>query len=210
MKFGLRKPSLTKMISARTTGAAKRSIKKAFNPLYGKKGTGWITNPKKAAYNMVYNKTTVDIHDLTKAPTTSKSKTSSEESILLYTASRWLEIAEDCVKIVNSTTEPRVFFDRYELLLENMQNLASVENDLSIQGTLPSVQLEHIKNIRFEETDEFIKRSYKKAEAKADSLKTDRGKQNAFQRYFDSFDPYVDKLSQENIQLLESLKRRIL
>ena len=57
MKFGLRTPSLKKSISARTTGRAKRTIKKALIPGYGKKGMGWLKNPKKAAYNKVYNKT---------------------------------------------------------------------------------------------------------------------------------------------------------
>lgn len=38
MKFGIRTPSLKKSISARTTGRAKRSIKKALIPGYGKKG----------------------------------------------------------------------------------------------------------------------------------------------------------------------------
>lgn len=47
MKFGVRTPSLKKYISARTTGRAKRSIKRALIPGYGKKGRGWITNPKK-------------------------------------------------------------------------------------------------------------------------------------------------------------------
>lgn len=37
MKFGLRTPSLKKSISARTTGRAKRTIKKALIPGYGKK-----------------------------------------------------------------------------------------------------------------------------------------------------------------------------
>ena len=59
MKFGVRKPSLKKSISAQTTGRAKRTFKRAVNPLYGKKGMGWVNNPKKATYNKVYQKTTV-------------------------------------------------------------------------------------------------------------------------------------------------------
>ena len=59
MKFGFRKPSLKKRISARTTGKWKRQVKKATIPGYGKKGAGYIKNPKKAVYNKVYNKTTV-------------------------------------------------------------------------------------------------------------------------------------------------------
>lgn len=66
MKFGMRKPSLKKSLKARTTGKAKRAIKKALIPGYGKKGTGWIKNPKKALYNKVYNKTTFSIFDLFK------------------------------------------------------------------------------------------------------------------------------------------------
>lgn len=58
MKFGPRKPNYKSSIKARTTGRVKRSAKKAVNPLYGKKGMGWVNNPKKAAYNKVYNKTT--------------------------------------------------------------------------------------------------------------------------------------------------------
>ena len=55
MKFGMRTPSIKKSIKARTTGKAKRAVKKALIPGYGKKGAGWIKNPKKAAYNKVYN-----------------------------------------------------------------------------------------------------------------------------------------------------------
>ncbi|SKB69894.1 hypothetical protein SAMN06296386_10443 [Lachnospiraceae bacterium] len=66
MKFGLRKPSLKKSLKARTTGRAKRAIKKALIPGYGKKGMGFIKNPKKAVYNKIYRKTTFSIFDLFK------------------------------------------------------------------------------------------------------------------------------------------------
>ncbi len=64
MKIGIRKPSLKKMVSARTTGRAKRIVKKAIIPGYGQKGMGWIRDPKRAAYNKIYNKTTFSIWDL--------------------------------------------------------------------------------------------------------------------------------------------------
>ncbi len=66
MKFGLRTPSLKRSLRARTTGRAKRSVKKALMPGYGKKGAGWIKNPRKAAYNKVYNKTSFSIWDIFK------------------------------------------------------------------------------------------------------------------------------------------------
>ena len=58
-----RKPSFKKSFSARTTGRATRTIKRACNPYYGKKGSGWINDPERAAYNHLYNKTTQSVHD---------------------------------------------------------------------------------------------------------------------------------------------------
>lgn len=65
MKYGMRKPSLKKSISARTTGRAKRSLKKALIPGYGKKGMG-ILHPKKSLYNKIYKKTSFSIFDIFK------------------------------------------------------------------------------------------------------------------------------------------------
>ena len=66
MKIGMRKPSLKKSLKARTTGKAKRAIKKAVIPGYGKKGMGLLKNPKKAVYNKVYKKTSFSLLDLFK------------------------------------------------------------------------------------------------------------------------------------------------
>lgn len=66
MKFGMRKPSWKKSLKARTTAKWKRSIKRKLIPWYGKKGTGWIRNPKRALYNKIYNKTTFSVRDLFK------------------------------------------------------------------------------------------------------------------------------------------------
>ena len=54
MKFGFRIPSLTKRIAARTS--VKRIIRHNLG-FKAPRGMGWITDPKKALYNRVYNKT---------------------------------------------------------------------------------------------------------------------------------------------------------
>ena len=68
MKVGIRKPSIKKSISAKTTGKVTRTLKKSVNPMYGKKGVGIIKDPKKAMYNKVYNKTTVSFDNVLKTP----------------------------------------------------------------------------------------------------------------------------------------------
>ena len=60
MKIGIRTPSLKKSFKARTTGRINRTLKKSVNPLYGKKGMGYIKNPEKAIYNKIYHKATID------------------------------------------------------------------------------------------------------------------------------------------------------
>lgn len=65
MKIGFRTPSLKKTLKARTTGRAKRAVKSAINPLYGKKGMG-VLHPKKAVYNKVYKQTTFGLSDIFK------------------------------------------------------------------------------------------------------------------------------------------------
>lgn len=64
VKIGMRKPNLKSSLKARTTGRAKRAMKRALIPGYGKKGMGWVKNPRKAAYNAVYRRTTVGVGDV--------------------------------------------------------------------------------------------------------------------------------------------------
>ncbi|ERH29771.1 hypothetical protein HMPREF9244_01571 [Alloscardovia omnicolens F0580] len=66
MRIGMRKPSLKKSLKARTTGRAKRALKKAVNPLYGRKGMGFIRNPKRSIKNRIYKRTTFSIWDILK------------------------------------------------------------------------------------------------------------------------------------------------
>lgn len=67
MKVGFRKPSLKRSLKARTTGRLKRSLKRSVNPLYGKKGMGYLKNPSRALKNKVYHKTTFGLSDIAKS-----------------------------------------------------------------------------------------------------------------------------------------------
>lgn len=58
VKFGYRKPNISKSFKARTTGNLNRKLRRAINPLYGRKGFGAIKNPQHTLYNQIYHKTT--------------------------------------------------------------------------------------------------------------------------------------------------------
>jgi len=55
VRFGLRRPSIRKRLSARTS--LKRAVRHRLG-LKAPRGWGWITNPRKAAYNRIYSRTT--------------------------------------------------------------------------------------------------------------------------------------------------------
>lgn len=62
-KFGVRRPSLTKSLAARAS--LKRVVRHSVG-LKAPRGWGWLTNPKRAAYNRVYSRTTVSFWSLLK------------------------------------------------------------------------------------------------------------------------------------------------
>ncbi|HEY3371449.1 MAG TPA: hypothetical protein VGK10_11405 [Prolixibacteraceae bacterium] len=64
MKFGMRTPSLMKSLGARTSPT--RMIKNALG-LKVPRGYGFLTNPKKATYNRVYNRTSFSFFSLLKS-----------------------------------------------------------------------------------------------------------------------------------------------
>ena len=55
VRIGFRIPSLKKRLSARTS--LKRAVRQRLG-LKAPRGWGWVTNPKRAAYNRVDNRTT--------------------------------------------------------------------------------------------------------------------------------------------------------
>lgn len=101
MKIGVRTPSLKKSFKARTTGRINRTLKKSVNPLYGKKGMGYIKNPEKAIYNKVYHKVTVDPLKPLKNGSRKNTKRTAPESELVECSFYKIETKEySCNKLI--------------------------------------------------------------------------------------------------------------
>nr|WP_244737900.1 SAP domain-containing protein [Lactococcus lactis] len=133
MKFGMRKPSIKKSFKARTTAKYKRKVKKALIPGYGKKGMGWVKNPKKAAYNKVYKKTTFSIWDLFKSKkelskevTTFSNAPQMSNSKPELTAAE-IEVLNWCHKKPVSTRFPEHFWFEHGIKENSIINLINKE-----------------------------------------------------------------------------------
>lgn len=101
MKIGVRTPSLKKSFKARTTGRINRTLRKSVNPLYGKKGMGYIKNPEKAIYNKVYHKVTVDpLKPLKKGSRNNTKRTAPESELVGYSFYKIETKEYNCNKII--------------------------------------------------------------------------------------------------------------
>ena len=87
MKWGFRKPSLSKRIAARTS--VKRYIRNSLG-LKAPRGWGWLTNPKKAMYNRMYRRTTFGLEDIFKVGGKRRSQTG---CLLFFVLLIWLAVA---------------------------------------------------------------------------------------------------------------------
>jgi hypothetical protein len=63
MKIGIRVPSLKRRVAARTS--VKRYVRNNLG-LKAPRGWGWLTDPKRALYNRIYNRTSVSADTVVK------------------------------------------------------------------------------------------------------------------------------------------------
>lgn len=119
-----------------------------------------------------------------------------------------LKIVNDCVELVNTTVNPDVFFMRYNLMLEHLEKLAGLECTGIFDNSpeLPSVAFLRVEAQFTDATNDFLQRSFKKAKSHAETLKTDSGKTNAIQRYFENMEKYIINMSSESLSYFDNMK----
>lgn len=208
MKFGFRTPSVKKSISARTTGKVKRAMKSAVNPTYGKKGAGILKDPKKAIYNKAYNRTTINVKDLLTGNKKREHKKTSTSSIDTM-AKNDLRVIKRCINIMDSAKNPNVFFSNLDLLENTSKHLCCFETSINFSGALPSQALNEFYANKDEAIARFLQHYWNLTYQKVASLKTNKGKLNAYKKFYDSLKPYENYFNTNNLQFYQSKKKYI-
>lgn len=220
MKFGMRKPSLKKSIKARTTGKVKRAMKKAVNPMYGKKGMGYINNPKKAVYNKVYNKTTFGINDIVKSDskkTNSKNTTINNfnsnvvnNELTITREQAYREKVEPLLKQINAYTHglekaetPYWFFWIYKNAEKSSKELLQYEDKLEWKVGTPTEALNELIEKKQIAIKLMIERYYNSMIKK--SKRFNVFKINYKEIFFNELNKYKNELNEENIQYIQRL-----
>ena len=120
------------------------------------------------------------------------------------TAARDLEIIQDCLRLIENTTNPDTFFSRLSLLAEKADRLRSFEKYIKFSGASPSAAYGEYWEKRQECIKQFLFRCYSDACHKAESAKTAKGKISKFQKYMDTLQPYYDQMDDANISFIKT------
>ena len=125
-------------------------------------------------------------------------------SMASRTVQRELKIIQDCVELVNHTVKPDVFFSRYDLLLEHLEYLSKFQPYIKFQHNSPASEFAKIKNQKQAEISRFLSRYFDDISAKADTMKTEKGKKGKYKKFFDSLQPYYNLMNTTNINFINS------
>ena len=120
-------------------------------------------------------------------------------------APQWMKILIESRDIVNRTTDPKVFFSRYDLVKEKAEQLASVSKYVKFKGMKPAEVLRQVTEQEDAATRGMVLRCFQKAVLNAEKLKTEKGKLGQFEKFQSSLEPYFFRMSDENARLVQDL-----
>lgn len=120
-------------------------------------------------------------------------------------APQWMKILVESWDIVNRTTEPDVFFSRYDTVKEKAEQLASISKYVKFKGMKPAEVLRRVTEQEDAATRDMVLRCFQKAVLNAEKLKTEKGKLGQFEKFQSSLEPYFFRMSDENARLVQDL-----
>lgn len=120
-------------------------------------------------------------------------------------APQWLKIMIESRDIVNRTTDPEVFFSRYDTVKEMAEKLASISKYVKFKGMKPAEVLRQVTDQEDAATRDMVLRCFQKAQLNAEKLKTEKGKLGQFEKFQSSLEPYFFRMSKENAELVQAL-----
>lgn len=131
-----------------------------------------------------------------------------ERAYTLEQAQNCFRIMDDCSYLLQSTMKPDTFFSRLDLMKQQIEYLKEISQNPNLTFSSPIDELEATLN---QESDEmvydFIVRYYEDMATKADELKTDKGRRNRYQKFFDTLDSYSEYLNERNRTYLSHKKQ---
>jgi len=133
-------------------------------------------------------------------------KSKEDKSNAEINAQTWINQLDDCIRLVQWSLNPEVFFYRLDMLIERASKLSAAHDagyiklNIDIGKMLPTdCEVE-------EQINKFIYRAYQKMRIDSKLLKSIGKERKKADAFFISIEAYNNKMSSLNIELLERLK----
>ena len=120
-----------------------------------------------------------------------------------------LRIVEDCINIINRTTNPDTFFERYKLMELKIDELTAIQGP-SYSGQSPIELKNQIITKKQAAIHDMIDRYFNDVSIKASVLKTAKGKMNRFHTFISVLENYYNQMDNSNIKYIESLYNSVI
>lgn len=148
--------------------------------------------------------------EMAKTPKSAPYNPMNEKRLFTKSPQRELEILNDSAQLIETTKNPDTFFNRYDLYMEKLSLLANAEitGRIKVDGESLSAKLK-VMNSECQKIDtinSFIDRMWDDTCKKANSLKTETGKQNCYKKFYDTLCKYEYRMPTVCIQHYKNFK----
>lgn len=214
MKMGFRTPSFSESLKTHTTSGGFVWVKWIFLIIFWPIGICYLiylivkkfTPQAKQEKENLAQLQEIVLHTNPNAPLLPKKKI--EAAVLLYVQEK-MRMSEDCVRLINTTKAPDVFFSRLSLLRELTNDLVEVEPYYAgLEGA--STQQNELSEKNESIINDFLDRFVIGVRESASELKTERGRINRCNTQIKLIDEYKSFMTPGNAAHFEELVSKLM
>lgn len=125
-------------------------------------------------------------------------------------AERFLKDCKTLTKQINTTKNPRIFFEGYSELINITHNLCNLEYFVNFQGQSPTSTLSYLSTSKERETTFMLQRFVEDLQKQTDKLKTDKAKINTINKAFANLSKYDNAMTDKNIDFYKNNYNKLL
>lgn len=168
-----------------------------------------VVDYNKTKYRSYHLRGTAAVPDAFDSPEMERiDKTTPEEAIAeidRMNAKIFIDEFQDSLNIMKKTADPDTFFSRYDIALERLDNMIELQQKgIKFTCDLPALKVQALDPEATAETvNVLIDNAYAKQVQKLSTLKTERGRSNSTQRWYASFEPFLDRMPLRSKTYLE-------
>ena len=118
-------------------------------------------------------------------------------------ADQSLKIVQDCIRLINTTNKPDVYFKRFDILKEKMDELVALEPFVKFKNPKPSNERNKILLNEQNSIKDFLERYTFTTRTKLDSLKNDKAIERQCHLYFDNIELYLEYMNESNSRFVQ-------